>query len=148
MCVVPQALLPSLHRSTQFMWFLTESCWGFIDPRNLCGSSHPGSLSHPLNLFLCSSSQNRSFSRTWLLLYETIQWLGVWLTPSDIGLNPSEWTCPVPIRTSPVESWTGPIPVQQSLGQDWTEPGLVESLPTSLQSLASGAKNLQLVLRL
>jgi len=57
------ALLPSFHRSTQFVWFLTNSCQAFIDPRNLCGSSWPGTHSYPLTLFLCSSSQNRSFSR-------------------------------------------------------------------------------------
>jgi len=121
------ALLPSFHRSTQFVWFLKHSCRAFIDPRNLCGSSPPGSLSHPLNLFLCSSSQNRSFSRTWLLLYDTIQWLSVWLTLSDIGLIPSEWTGPVPVRTSPVEIWTGPIPVQKSLRLDCTKPRPVQS---------------------
>jgi len=35
----------------------------YIDPRNLCGSSRPGTLSYPLTLFLRSSSQNCSSSR-------------------------------------------------------------------------------------
>jgi hypothetical protein len=54
------ALLFSVHRSTQFAWFVTDSCRAFIVPRNLCGSLHLGSLSHPLTLFLRSSSQHCS----------------------------------------------------------------------------------------
>ena len=42
---------------------LTRSFWDFIDPRNLCGSSRPGTLSFPLTLFLHFPSQNRSSSR-------------------------------------------------------------------------------------
>jgi len=56
------APLPSFHRSTQFVWFLTHSSQAFIDPCNLCGSSWPGIPSYPLTLFLRSSSQNGSFS--------------------------------------------------------------------------------------
>jgi len=58
------ALLPSCHGSMQFVWILKHSCRAFIDPRNIRGSSQPGSRPHPLNLFLCFSSQNRSFSQT------------------------------------------------------------------------------------
>jgi len=57
------ALLPSFHRSTQFVWFLTHSCQALIDPCNLCGSSWIGIPSYPLTLFLHSLIQNRSFSR-------------------------------------------------------------------------------------
>jgi len=56
------ALLPSFHRSTHYVWFLTHSCQAFIDPPNLCGSSWPGIPWCPLTLFLCFSSKNHSFS--------------------------------------------------------------------------------------
>jgi len=41
------ALLPSIHRSKQFVWFPTNSGPVWIDILNLCGFSHPGSISHP-----------------------------------------------------------------------------------------------------
>jgi len=134
------ALLPSVHRATQVGWFVKHCCRAFIDPPNLCCSSHPGSLSHPLNHFLCSSSQSRSFARTWLLLNVTMQLHCVWLNPCDIGMIPSECTGPLPVRTSPLEIWTGPLPVQKALGLDRTKPGLVGWLLTLLPSLGSGAK--------
>jgi len=56
-------LLPIVHRSTQFAWFLTHSCQVFLDARNLCGSSWLGIPSNPVTLFLHSSSQNGSVSR-------------------------------------------------------------------------------------
>ena len=56
-------LLLSIHRSTHFVWFFTDSCPAFIDPRNLCGSSWPGIHSYPLTLYLHCSSQNCCFSR-------------------------------------------------------------------------------------
>jgi len=40
-----------------------HTCWAFIDPCNLCGSSWPGIPSYPLTLYVSSSSQNRSVSR-------------------------------------------------------------------------------------
>jgi len=42
---------------------LTRSFRDFVDSRNLCGSSQPGTLSFPLTLFLRSSSQNFASSR-------------------------------------------------------------------------------------
>jgi len=57
-------ILPSFHRSPDYLSFLTLSCRGFIDPCNLCGSSRPGTPSCPLTLFLHSSScKHCSFSR-------------------------------------------------------------------------------------
>jgi len=147
-CVVPQALMVPIHRSTLFTWFLTRSCLAFIDPHNFCGSLHPGSLSHRLNFFRCSSSQNCSFLGSWLLLFDTIQWLGVWLTHSYIRPIPSGCTGPVQVRSSQAVIWTHQIPVEISLGLDRTKPGLVDSLLTSFPSWGSGANNHKLVLRL
>ena len=57
------ALLPSFHRSMQFVRFLKHSCQTFIDPGDLCRSSWAGILSYPVTLCLRSSSQNCSFYR-------------------------------------------------------------------------------------
>jgi len=50
------ALLPSFHRSTQCLRFLTHFCPAFIHPRNLCGSSWPGIAPCLPTLFQCSLS--------------------------------------------------------------------------------------------
>jgi len=138
--MVPQAPLPNFYRSMQFNLFLMQSCRAFTDPCTLCGSSQLGSISHVLNLFLCSLSQNCSFSQIWLLLYVTLRWLGVLPTSGDAALIPSELPCLVPICTRPVQIWTHPMPGQTSLWLDWTKLRLLESLLTFLSSLGSGAK--------
>ena len=50
------ARLRRLHRSMQFVRFLTHSCRAFIDSCNMCGSSQPGTPSYPLTLIQQSSS--------------------------------------------------------------------------------------------
>jgi len=59
----PQALLQTIYRSTQFVWFLMHSCLAFIDAHSLGGSSKLCRHSYPVTHFICSSSQNYIFSR-------------------------------------------------------------------------------------
>jgi len=42
------AEVPTMDRSTHFVWFLTHCCRAFIGPRNLCNSSLPGTLPLPV----------------------------------------------------------------------------------------------------
>lgn len=63
LCVVPHALLSSVHRFTQCVGFHIHSCQALIDSPNQCGSSWPGIPSYPLPFFLHTSSQNGSFPR-------------------------------------------------------------------------------------
>jgi len=66
------ALLPSFYIYMQFVLFLMHSCRAFVYPRNLCGSSQPGTPSSPLTLFLRSSwRENCSFSGIPFRCYES-----------------------------------------------------------------------------
>jgi hypothetical protein len=83
------ALLSSIHRSTQFVWFVMHSCAAFIDPPKLCAFLHLGSLSHPLTLFLPSSSQHRSVS--WIPFGCRERWGGLLMMgslPSSSAVSP------------------------------------------------------------
>jgi len=57
------ALLLNFHKSTQLVWFLTDTSAVFIDPCNLCSSLWPGTSWYTLTIFLHSSSQNHYFSK-------------------------------------------------------------------------------------
>ena len=57
------ALLPSYHRSTQFVWFLTHFCQAFIDQRNSGCSWSPNLKLFPLTCFVQTSHQNHSIPR-------------------------------------------------------------------------------------
>jgi len=56
-------ILPIIHPSTQFVWFIMHSSWSFIVTPNLCGSSQLGTPPYPVTLIQSSSvSENCSVS--------------------------------------------------------------------------------------